>query len=356
MVLCELFYMFYSVNFLRAIAASLVVFLHFCLQYSNHFDAGFDLSILGISLEKLGSIGVDIFFIVSGFVIYTSSMKKKNVGIISFLRSRLKRIMPLYLIFTFIYITISAVTSLSKYNFEIFHFISSLFLFPAKNADGLYAPILYVAWTLSYEVYFYITYAFAMKVFGGSLTLYISALVSPIFLFVMFYDLDEFIQTRDVIFNPILLEFIIGILIAKNVCLIRNVNWKVGVILFLASIVTGGFSSCFDSNDYYRFLFYGIPSTLLIISFLILENSRIFRSNLSLLLGKSSYSLYLSHVFTLPVFIKIIVILDFDEFYLTAILSVVFCYFFAVVSYKYIESRFIPALFEINRKIKSTSY
>ncbi|EDM69073.1 hypothetical protein PE36_06292 [Moritella sp. PE36] len=348
--------MFYSVNFLRAVAASLVVFLHFSIQYSNHFDAEFDLSILGVSLEKLGSIGVDIFFIISGFVIYTSSMKKKNIGIVSFLRSRLKRIMPLYLIFTLIYIVISAATSLSKYNFDTFHFISSLFLFPAKNADGLYAPILYVAWTLSYEIYFYITYVFAMKAFGGSLKLYISALVTPIVLFAMFYDLDGFIQTRDVIFNPMLLEFIMGILIAKYVYLIRSVNWKVGVILFSMSIVIGIVFSYFDSNDYYRFLFYGIPSTLLIISFLILDDSRIFRSKLFCLLGNSSYSLYLSHVFTLPFFIKIIVILDFDEFYLTSILSVIFCYVFAVISYKYIELRFIPAIFEINRKIKSTSY
>ena len=347
--------MYYSVNFLRAIAASLVVFLHFSMQYSGKINSSIELSFFNFDLHKLGSLGVDIFFIISGFVIYTSFNNKTNFKYVKFIAQRIKRIMPLYFFYTFLYILISMFVPSSVYHFELFHFVFSMLLIPYPNFSELYAPILYIAWTLSYELYFYITYGFFIRFLKGNLISYFVFLVIPVVIYWMMCGSEMFVQTRDVIFNPMLLEFFVGILFAKYINEIKKISYMLSIFIICVAIILGIVLTVYDSNDYFRFLFYGIPSALTFIAIIGFERSEIFRTPLAKLLGKSSFSLYLSHIFTLPVYMKILIYLGVENFLLSSVLSIVFCSFFAILSYNYIELKLIPFVLELF-KLNSNHY
>ena len=83
-----------EIDGLRAIAVLMVIFYHFEISFFNK------------EIFSGGYLGVDIFFVISGYVI-TSSLSKKNIDsftgfILSFYKSRIKRLLPALITFTFI--------------------------------------------------------------------------------------------------------------------------------------------------------------------------------------------------------------------------------------------------------------
>src|SRR6266540_1765778 len=115
-----------SIQVMRFIAASMVVLCH-CA--SGHFF--------------VGSAGVDIFFVISGYII-TGVMAKKNVA--SFVRDRLTRIYPPY------WLALLPLLVL-EWDGDFLRLLSSVSLWPIFGEfRRLY---LQVGWTLSYEMLFY---------------------------------------------------------------------------------------------------------------------------------------------------------------------------------------------------------
>ena len=91
-------FMIFSIQYMRAIAALLVVINHAAWK-----GAQFSTDPLG--WFNIGGAGVDLFFIISGYIMcHTVYLKKKNFS--SFLNARLKRIMPLYWVLTTMALTI----------------------------------------------------------------------------------------------------------------------------------------------------------------------------------------------------------------------------------------------------------
>jgi len=143
-----------SIECLRGISCLLVVFYHFRNLVNDVAPR------LGSDLFQNGRIGVDIFFILSGFAIYLATEKENNRKFLSFVIRRAFRIVPLA------WILIFPIYWLSQ-DWQPVHLIKSIFFAPLSNGDPPYFGynILTPAWTLSYELIFYM-------IFGLSLIFY----------------------------------------------------------------------------------------------------------------------------------------------------------------------------------------
>lgn len=86
--------MIISIQYLRGIAALFIV-----LSHIGYKDRQYS---LGTFNFDIGIIGVDIFFVISGFIMYYVSLDKPNglPSILSFFKHRIIRIIPLYWLLT----------------------------------------------------------------------------------------------------------------------------------------------------------------------------------------------------------------------------------------------------------------
>ena len=164
---------FETVEVLRGLAATLVVFHHFCYVMAEYHPQR---SLLASwrGLGEVGAAGVDIFFCVSGFVIAHSARNLPSGGAsaATFMQRRLLRIIPLYWLFTAILFLAWA----SGYAFTSLLMTpqllaASLLLipYPKRTTDGDLSlhPLLDVGWTLTFELYFYLVCAAVILVGGG---------------------------------------------------------------------------------------------------------------------------------------------------------------------------------------------
>ena len=143
-----------TIQYLRGIAAVLVV-LHHALDQFPAFGAVF-------GNFSAGQAGVDIFFVISGFVMtYTEGVHHYTRG--EFLIRRAIRIIPIYWTLTLLTAVLlllgQALTRHSQ--FSIPHLLGSLLFVPMYNpgASSQITPMLKLGWTLNYEVFFYLAFA-----------------------------------------------------------------------------------------------------------------------------------------------------------------------------------------------------
>jgi exopolysaccharide production protein ExoZ len=149
---------FRSMEGIRGLAILLVFFVHYHTlfsPYTNSSSLTFRISELSWGL---GQSGVDLFFVLSGYLIY-GAVIRKPVSYLKFMRRRVQRIYPtflcvfaLYLILCFVFPSVSKLPAdawdATKY------VLLNLTLLP-----GIFpiAPLITVAWSLSYEFFFYIS-------------------------------------------------------------------------------------------------------------------------------------------------------------------------------------------------------
>jgi exopolysaccharide production protein ExoZ len=159
-----------SIQALRAVAALSVLELHITGNISNR--PGFTVT----SIDNLiGAAGVDLFFIISGFImVYASEpLFGRPAGPQVFFLRRLIRIAPLYWAVSAVFIVFFLVTpngfatTIAASNTSIGTIIASFMFLPFPRPDGAMLPLLGVGWTLNYEVFFYVIFAGAV-VYPGS--------------------------------------------------------------------------------------------------------------------------------------------------------------------------------------------
>jgi exopolysaccharide production protein ExoZ len=114
-----------------------------------------------------GGAGVDIFFVISGFVMIISSQSllTRSDGWKQFGLRRIVRIVPLYWsLLTLKLVTLLLVPSVLRVtHIAPWAIIGSYLFVPSFNHDGDIAPILFVGWTLNFEMFFYLLLAIALK-------------------------------------------------------------------------------------------------------------------------------------------------------------------------------------------------
>ncbi|WP_189443753.1 acyltransferase family protein, partial [Salinicola rhizosphaerae] len=282
--------MLISVQALRALAAWIVVFHHF-MQVFYGFDANNWVEYL---FSTRGQVGVDIFFIISGFVI-TVSTRGKSLSMPQFLAHRLVRIVPAYWLYTAITATIIYFASsvMPDYGLSLSGLIKSLFFIPAENPAGYgYYPILPVGWTLNFEMLFYV-------VFAASLMLKVKwqlwAVVLAIVIINTLFAHQPFISSFYE--DPIIFEFLlgmgIGVLYSRHG--IPSGRWWPMALALASAATILGFN---DPSGVLRFVAWGLPSALLVIAFIAME-PRLGHNRIIKAMGDWSYSTYLLHVIVL---------------------------------------------------------
>lgn len=140
----------YQIDLFRFIAALSVVFYHYLFRgYASDDMSILDFSEFG-SIFKYGYLGVDLFFIISGFVI---ALSIKHRSITKFIISRISRLYPIYwicVVFTFL---ITVWLGAPRYSADFWQLAGNLSMFQnylgIENIDGVY-------WTLFVEMKFYI--------------------------------------------------------------------------------------------------------------------------------------------------------------------------------------------------------
>ena len=136
-----------TLQFLRAFAAIGVVVSHFQWQLARSTGT----ETLYPSL-RIGNSGVDLFFVISGFVMVYASERlfSQPSAAVSFFSHRLIRIVPLYWLAIAIYVFISAAIPGFERNYPPSAIIKSLFFIPYSH-NGSVMPVVPQGWTLNYQ-------------------------------------------------------------------------------------------------------------------------------------------------------------------------------------------------------------
>lgn len=155
-----------SIQILRAIAVLVVVIFHSHFVVPS-FPEEYKLKLPFIS--TYGYFGVDLFFVISGFIIgHITSGKLFNVK--EFLIKRFFRIYLIYAIFCLLSFYLFKTSSLyfgpKPEDFTIQNLLASLIIFPLEGS-----PAYGVGWSLEHEVIFYLMTAIALR-FGQLKHLY----------------------------------------------------------------------------------------------------------------------------------------------------------------------------------------
>ncbi|MEH8019572.1 acyltransferase [Rheinheimera muenzenbergensis] len=145
-----------SMEGLRGLAVFLVFFVHYS-SLVDPFLFGFSVT-LSKFINGFGHLGVDLFFVLSGYLIYGSVLDKKTFSPINYAKRRGQRIYPTFLVVFAIYIALSFIFPSEsklpdKTSEMVTYIVQNLFLLP-----GIFdvKPIITVAWSLSYEVFYYL--------------------------------------------------------------------------------------------------------------------------------------------------------------------------------------------------------
>lgn len=213
------------IQFIRGVASILVVIYHFkhVLIANDAFKQVIDL------LFSNGAAGVDIFFVLSGFVMVYSNNDlpemDKSRKAYRFIVKRIMKIVPLYLFFTLLYLFVLIFNKDIIFDLNTTKIlIKSLLFIPVASSDAPHFgyPILSVGWSLNFELYFYII--FCLSFFWGRwqyifiLTYFICTLLLPVAIFNKSFTFDCKITHFDntyfnFITNPIIWEFVYGMII-----------------------------------------------------------------------------------------------------------------------------------------------
>lgn len=283
--------MIYNLHLLRALAALSVVYFHAA-------------STSGLNLAwDVGSWGVDVFFVISGFIISYIGQQRPE----GFFLRRLIRIVPFYWAATVFIFLMAAI--LPQYfrstSVEPQHLLASLLFVPRMNpASGEMMPTLLLGWSLNFEMFFYLVYSGALLVSRKwAPVISVAAIVALVFgarAVDASYDVIQFWA------RPIVLEFCLGVASyyvfrwaetrRQALLAVPALKW-----LLLAAAVGAGIALLlvehWHKQDWPRYWAAGLPSFVVVSSLLILERVHGVRlkSRWVFELGEASYIIYLIH-------------------------------------------------------------
>jgi exopolysaccharide production protein ExoZ len=280
----------------RAIAACFVVACHLP-GYETKYLTG---PSVAPSVCQFGMAGVDLYFVISGFIITTMCAGRfgREGEASRFLVQRAVRIYPVY---WFWCLAVLAVFMLHPGMVNSSHgppdVVRSLLLLPQRNL-----PLLLVSWTLVYELFFYLLFAVVLRWLRNSdLTWFLLAWAAFVIAgrVILAPGADQ--PLLELVVSPLLLEFILGCLVALYAGSLSRRAALTSLIVGAAGFIAGSTVLAVHGDAFplgwWRVLIYGTSSAFLVAGIVSLERASDRRPPRPLVaLGDASYSLYLSHV------------------------------------------------------------
>jgi exopolysaccharide production protein ExoZ len=336
-----------SLQFLRAFAAISVMIFHGTFMLAEQLKFNF--------LNKFfvgGYSGVDIFFVISGFIILHTS-KRENFSVTKFLKKRFIRIYPIYWVVTILLLLAYYFAPSPDQSFKANPgvMLGSFLLFPQERY------IVGVAWTLTYEVIFYIVFALSYSVSKKCLFITL-AIWCVIILSTYFLNITVENQVIQNFFNPIILEFAFGCLIAHLYAKYKRVSvWYsivlIGVVLFFTSWLVYFDAKQYDATAFTSYIsrvyLFGVPAMVAIFGLLYFKRSL---PSSFVHLGNASYSLYLIHGTVISIILKLIVKFKLEQYFSNTIGAIIIFSLTIIAGslfYKFIEN---PLLGWLNSRAK----
>jgi peptidoglycan/LPS O-acetylase OafA/YrhL len=264
------------IQILRGVAASVVVLHHFSSAFR---DYGKGTSyIVSSKIGELCSFGVDIFFIISGFIMFYTQFSDKShtqggfTVAAKFVKNRVKRIFPLYWFWTTVLLLLWLFSyALKSHDYSTKYIICSYLLIPMESKPEYFHPLLDQGWTLSFEVYFYL-------IFG--LTLIFKKHITNIFWMTLMFGLLYVIGSMDLLgvegkylfTSTLVLEFLFGGVLA--IIYMRYESVFINKYWYLALLIVGllllGISIYIEAD---RVIELGLPSLLILYSCLMIDKA-----------------------------------------------------------------------------------
>jgi len=220
-----------EIQHLRAFAVLLVIWAHLYQSEVRFFsDPGFG------SFALTGFIGVDVFFVVSGYIIHHLYGQQAGLNIRFFL-NRLNRIFPLYWVFTLAALAGYFIMgdSLTE-NASDLNLASSLTLIPTGQA-----PILLVGWTLTHELYFYLAYGLFMIVPKPS-RIWVVGLWAVLTIGFSLAPNEHASPWLVLILSPFNMLFLAGAVLSEFQSDLQNRKWAALVLTLIGAILALGWT------------------------------------------------------------------------------------------------------------------
>ncbi|MBU1174401.1 MAG: acyltransferase [Alphaproteobacteria bacterium] len=315
-----------SVQVLRGLAAMMVIFSHVIDNFASATALGENGDIL--------TFGVDLFFVISGFIMVHSTSNRK-ITARQFMLARITRIVPLYwlaLLATFVLLALTG----GRLPAEVELLQAALFIPYLDPGSGAFLPFLPVGWTLNYEMLFYLLFAATIAIGGLRQLLAISIIFVLLVVCRIVFDPQTAIGFRFT--SPLFLEFTMGMAVAL-IWQRARASWRpLSGLGLLAAGVIGLFVLHPLHADFGlpRFVAHGGPATLVVAGALLLEpwfQTRILRPFRAL--GDASYSLYLGHALPL-IFVPGLLPATWDIWIRASLMTGV-CVLFGIASYRLVE-------------------
>jgi len=334
---------------LRGLAALLIVFIHLGVAESRYG------SLLGFRFLdgfRIGTAGVDIFFVISGFVMVLVT-RNRNVDSKTFLLNRLSRIYPNYWIYYFLILGTWLIQPAWVNSSMVGEpaFLSSFVLLPSQGV-----PVVSVAWTLEFELYFY--FMFALTLWISRKNQVVLLVFSMLTLVVMGGIFRPTHFTLDRLTHPLILEFASGVMLGY-LLLKKSFRWgwlmlPLGILILIFHQIGLEVTQLIGGNSHFeRVINFGIPAGLMVFGVVNLD----IRSNprypkLLTDLGDASYTLYLSHILVIAAvgrmwqWLSLQTVLPNWIFILVQLLAVII---YSILAYRFIE---LPLLTFVRRRLK----
>ncbi|MDO7786778.1 acyltransferase family protein [Desulforamulus aquiferis] len=355
-----------NLQIFRGLAAVMVLVCHANLIVDKDLFNG---------LLVVGRCGVDFFFVLSGFIIYYAnySIIGNPAQFNKYIRRRFNRIYPIYWVYTLMTIAVHFVLLhftgkglIYWISINLDNILRTFSLYPVNTAI-LEAPIIPVAWTLTYEILFYFMFSLLIllkpKLAIPILSIWAAAVTLNLFL-----PLNSDILLIDVILGIKNMEFFMGCLAAhlfirqyfKLPRYLLRLSITLGVILFVIScwynVATG---YILDYMHKTHIITFGVPFFIIILFTTMLEEQ--FPSptgkikGLLLYLGNASYSIYLTHFVILALMnITLLKLYGLDSlaiFIISSLSSLII----GCLSYSFIEKPLLAWLNKNTIKVKPIS-
>ncbi len=294
--------MIWSIQYLRGAAALMVVYHHADFQLLKLTGEG------RLLFSGLGAAGVDIFFVISGFIMWVTT-HGAPVTPAQFLYRRFVRIAPLYWAITVFValLTIAAPRLFNTTAFDPAHIAFSLLFIPVPHPALPHhvLPFFIQGWTLNYEMFFYLIFALTIWRAGSyRLAAIVTILAALAVLGLMIEPQNAQIRFFT---STLILEFVFGAFVGWLYVRRKTLPayaplalLGLGVTAFLgAGLADIGYGP--NGFDPMRALYWGVPATAIVAGAAFMKPRAEGVCHLTLsALGNASYSLYLSHLIALP--------------------------------------------------------